>query len=108
MIHEPAMAWSLGTILADTCTQGLEQVPQGKEITMQTALKLDMCACGIHSDTSCAGCGAPVCRRCGHQEIASSDPAHIVLTHYCHACMADPRKNTWGTLYWDGLKAMYI
>jgi len=79
----------------------------GKEVTMQTARKLDACNCGVHSETSCSGCGIPVCRNCGHQEITTNDPGNIIVTYYCSACKADPKKNTWGNLYWDSLAALY-
>lgn len=74
---------------------------------MQPARKLDACACGIHSDLCCSGCGTPVCTHCSHLEITTTDPRSITITHYCSACSADPRKNTWGTLYWDNLAALY-
>jgi len=79
----------------------------GKEITMQPARKLDECACGVHSELSCSGCGTPVCRHCSHQEITTNDPRNITNAYYCPACKADPKKNTWGTLYWDSLAALY-
>ena len=74
---------------------------------MQPALRLDVCICGIHSETSCSGCGTPVCRYCSHLEITTCDPKNIVLNHYCPACKKDIKKNPWGNLYWDGLKDMY-
>jgi hypothetical protein len=40
-------------------------------------------------------------------EIASSDPQNIVVTYYCTSCALDPKKNIWGTLYWDGLTSLY-
>jgi hypothetical protein len=74
---------------------------------MQPALKLDVCACGIHTEISCTGCGTSVCRHCSHQEITSNDPKNIIVTYFCPACKTDPHKNPWGILYWDGLKALY-
>ncbi len=74
---------------------------------MQPALKLDVCACGIHTEISCTGCGTPVCRHCSHQEITTNDPKDIIVTYFCPACKTDPKKNPWGILYWDGLKALY-
>ncbi len=74
---------------------------------MQTALKLETCACGIHTDCVCSGCGSTVCTTCGHVEITSVDARNISIAHYCTACAANPQKNRWGTIYWEGLAALY-
>ena len=69
---------------------------------MQPVRKLDVCICGIHTETSCSGCEVPVCRHCGHQEISIFDPQHIVVVHFCPTCKTNPKINSWGTLYWEG------
>ena len=74
---------------------------------MQPARKLDACSCGIHTETSCSGCGTPVCRHCGHQEITTFDPENIIVVHFCPTCKADPKINSWGTLYWEGLAGLF-
>jgi hypothetical protein len=74
---------------------------------MQPARKLDVCTCGIHTETSCMGCGTPVCGRCSHREITTNDPKNIIVAYYCPACAQDPKKNTWGTLYWQNLTALF-
>lgn len=74
---------------------------------MQPALKLIVCACGVQTETICVGCGAPVCRQCSHQEITSRDLRTIEIRTYCQKCKDDPKKNTWGTLYWDNLFSLY-
>jgi hypothetical protein len=74
---------------------------------MQTALKLDACSCGIHTETSCSGCGTPVCRHCRHLEITTFDPKHITVAMFCPTCKTDPKINSWGTLYWEGLAGLF-
>jgi hypothetical protein len=40
-------------------------------------------------------------------EITTNDPKNIIVAHYCPACAQDPKKNTWGTLYWRGLAGLF-
>jgi len=40
-------------------------------------------------------------------EITSVDARNISIAHYCTACAANPQKNRWGTIYWEGLAALY-
>jgi hypothetical protein len=74
---------------------------------MQPAHKLNACSCGGHAETTCGGCGAPICRPCSHQEISSKDLKNIIITTYCPKCKEDPKINTWGTLYWEKLVSLY-
>ncbi|HVN71653.1 MAG TPA: hypothetical protein VMU10_06510 [Desulfomonilia bacterium] len=74
---------------------------------MQPARKLETCSCGIHTETACTGCGTLVCRHCSSQEITTHDPKNITITFYCPECKENPKKNPWGTLYWENLSALY-
>jgi hypothetical protein len=100
--------------MASTCCIGTkmathykESAATAKEGKMQPARKLNECACGTQIETSCEGCGAPVCRQCLHQEINSRDLKTIFISTYCQRCKDDPAINSWGTLYWDKLVALY-
>jgi len=100
--------------MTNTCYIGTEMASPREESEtttkggkMQPARKLNECACGTQIETSCEGCGAPVCRHCLHQEIDSRDLKTILISTYCQRCKDDPAMNTWGTLYWDKLVALY-
>jgi hypothetical protein len=100
--------------MTNTCYIGTEMASPreesettAKEGKMQPARKLNECACGTQIETSCEECGAPVCRYCLHQEIESRDLKTILISTYCQRCKDDPAINTWGTLYWDKLVALY-
>jgi hypothetical protein len=74
---------------------------------MQLARKLNACTCGAQTETVCEGCGTPVCRQCSHQEISSKDLRLVTVSTFCANCKEDPKKNIWGTLYWDRLVSLY-
>ena len=74
---------------------------------MQAAEKLAECVCGISTEISCAGCGKPVCKHCGIDQIVSFDPKNVKVEYYCEKCFHDPSKNVWGTLYWENIVSLY-
>ncbi|MBN2299517.1 MAG: hypothetical protein JXM72_13025 [Deltaproteobacteria bacterium] len=74
---------------------------------MQAIEKVAKCSCGIVAETFCAGCGDLLCSHCGSIEISSFDPNTIEVKYFCDKCRLDPKKNPWGTLYWEELASLY-